>query len=326
MLLLVCLLAACTRTKQNFDKAPYQVVKNWPALPDTLQLGNPAGIGVDTGQNIFVFRRGSRVWPLIGAKPTSAIAQKTVLLLDNKTGRIINSWGDNIFVMPHGLTVDSANNVWLTDVGLHQVFKFTHNGKLLMRLGVAGVQGRDARHFDQPTDVAVAPDGAFYVSDGYGNSRVMKFSASGKFILQWGIKGSGKGQFRIPHGVTLDGAGNVYVADRENNRVEVFDAKGKFLKQLTNNGFGRICGITYNPQTKQLIFVDDPTSWFTLKHHGSSVIICNTATHRFAAIMPDGKSPVTWYHDVVVDRYGNIYTADILNNRLSKFKANGVYK
>lgn len=313
-------MASCRRPEKLFGKAPYRQVKNWPALPDTLQLGNPSGMGIDTSQNVFVFRRGNRVWPLIGVKPTTLIAQKTVLLLDNKNGRIIKSWGDNLFVMPHGLTVDSANNVWLTDVGLHQVFKFTHDGKLLMRLGVAGIAGNDARHFDQPTDVAVAADGSFYVSDGYGNSRVVKFSADGKFLLQWGVKGSGAGQFNIPHGITLDEAGNVYVADRENNRVEEFDPNGKFLKQIANKGFGRICGITYNKLTKQLIFVDDPTSWFTLKHHGSAVIMCDTSAQGFMAIGPDGKSPVTWYHDVAVDRDGNIFVADILNNRVSKFE------
>ncbi|QKJ31909.1 hypothetical protein HQ865_19780 [Mucilaginibacter mali] len=295
-------------------------MKNWPALPDTLHLGNPAGIGVDTSQNIFVFRRGSRVWPLIGAKPTTPIAQKTVLLLDNKTGKLISSWGDHLFVMPHGLTVDSADNVWLTDVGLHQVFKFTHDGKLLMRLGVAGIPGNDARHFDQPTDVAVAPDGSFYVSDGYGNSRVVKFSSAGKYLLQWGTKGSSNGQFNIPHGITLDGAGNVYVADRENNRIEVFGPNGKFLKQIANKGFGRICGITYSRVARQLIFVDDPTSWLSLKHHGSSVILCDTVARVFASIGPDGRQPVTWYHDVAIDRKGNIFTADILNNKVGKFR------
>ncbi len=297
------------------------MVKNWPALPDTLQMSNPAGIGVDTCQNLFVFRRGSRDWPLLGSMPATTIAQKTVLLLDNKTGKIINSWGDHLFVMPHGLTVDSVNNVWLTDVGLHQVFKFTHEGKLLLKLGAAGVPGNDATHFNQPTDVAIAADGSFYVSDGYGNSRVVKFSAMGKYLFEFGKKGGADGEFRVPHGLTLDQAGHVYVADRENNRIEVFDAEGKFLKQYRDESFGRICGITFDKIHNRLIAVDDPTSWFNLRHHGSSVIILDTAGRVLYQFPARGADPKTWYHDVAIDKHGNIYTADILGNRLQKFNA-----
>ncbi|MES2882564.1 MAG: 6-bladed beta-propeller, partial [Bacteroidota bacterium] len=120
-------------------------------------------------------------------------------------------------------------------VGLHQVFKFNSEGQLLMKLGVAKQSGNDSLHFNLPTDVAVANDGSFYVSDGYGNSRVMKFSAAGKYLFEWGTHGTKAGEFDIPHGITLNNKSNVFVADRENNRIQVFDSTGIFLKEIKNN-------------------------------------------------------------------------------------------
>jgi peptidylamidoglycolate lyase len=322
LILPVCFIMACKQKHAGqISKASYQLVKNWPSLPDTMVLGNPSGIGVDSNQNLIVFRRGNRDWPLIGSMPKTPIAQKTVLVLDHQTGKIINSWGDHLFIMPHGLTVDSANNVWVTDVGLHQVFKFTHDGKLLMKLGVAGVPGNDAGHFDQPTDVAIAADGSFYVSDGYGNSRVVKFSSEGKYLLEWGKKGNGPSEFNVPHGLTLDKAGNVYVADRANKRVEVFNPQGKFLKQLGDESFGRICGLTFDKVKNQIIAVDDETSWFDIRHNGSDIIVFDITGK---VISRQGRTshysgPKCWYHDVAVDSDGNIYTADILNNMIQKF-------
>jgi peptidylamidoglycolate lyase len=156
------------------------------------------------------------------------LLQKPFCCWTEKAGRIINSWGENLFIMPHGLKVDKQNNVWVTDVGLHQVFKFTHEGKLLLKIGEAKVPGKDATHFDMPTDIAIEDDGSFYVSDGYGNSRVVKFSATGQYLFEWGTKGDKESEFDIPHGITLDKNGNVYVADRENSRIQVFDSSGKF--------------------------------------------------------------------------------------------------
>jgi peptidylamidoglycolate lyase len=146
--------------------------------------------------------------------------------LDPNTGRILKEWGKNIFIMPHGLTIDKGDNIWVTDVGLQQVLKFNRNGDLLMRIGTAKVAGNDSTHFDQPTDVAIAADGSFYVSDGYGNSRVVKCSSEGHFLFAWGSKGHKPGEFDLPHGIELDSAGNVYIADRENKRIQVFDPNG----------------------------------------------------------------------------------------------------
>jgi len=205
----------------NFTR--YELVTAWPGLPDGFTLGNPIGIGIDTNQNIIVFHRAGRKWPLIGSMPGNTIAANTILILDNKTGQLLNSWGAGLFIMPHGLIVDKNNNIWVTDVGLHQVFKFDHDGSLLMEIGEPKVPGNDSTHFNRPTDIAVANDGSFYVSDGYRNSRIIKFSSTGKYLFEWGKKGSNEGEFNIPHGLDLDNNGNLYVADRENCRVQVFD-------------------------------------------------------------------------------------------------------
>jgi len=299
----------------------YERVNDWPRLPNEVSFGNPAGIGIDTNQNIVVFHRADREWPLFGAMPYKPIAGKTILVIDKDNGKLINSWGDNLFIMPHGLTVDSKNNIWVTDVGLHQVFKFSHDGELLLKLGERGVAGNDASHFNQPTDIAVAADGSFYVSDGYGNSRVVKFSAEGKYLLEWGRKGSGEGEFNIPHGISLDNQGNVCVADRENNRIQIFDANGKFIKQLSDNSFGSMCSVAFDV-TKTKLFAVDDFSFLKIKHRGSDVFVFDSSGQvqtRFGR-SDSYKGPASWYHDLAVDKDENIYVGDILGNTVQKFK------
>jgi peptidylamidoglycolate lyase len=299
----------------------YELVSDWPQLPGNFILGNPTGIGVDTSQNIVVFHRAEREWPLVGSMPETTISAATILVLDRKTGQLLNSWGDSLFIMPHGLTVDEDNNVWVTDVGLHQVFKFSNYGKLLMKLGEAKVAGNDLQHFDKPTDVAVNNDGSFYVSDGYGNNRIIKFSREGKYLFEWGQNGSGEGEFDILHGITLDEKKNVYVADRGNERVQVFDSTGKFLKQWKEDSFGEMCSIVYDERSKKLVAVDDARN-LKLMHLGSDVIVFDSAgvvQSRFGR-SGDYDGSKCWYHDVTVDKDGNVYVGDILGNRLQKFQ------
>jgi peptidylamidoglycolate lyase len=302
-------------------KTMYEWVSNWPQLPTGFILGNPTGIGIDSSQNIFVFHRADRKWPLTNIMPESFIAAKTILLLDRETGRIINSWGENLFIMPHGLKVDKQNNVWVTDVGLHQVFKFTHEGKLLFKIGEAKIPGKDATHFDMPTDIAIEDDGSFYVSDGYGNSRVIKFSSTGQYLFEWGTKGSKESEFNIPHGITLDKNGNVFVADRENSSIQVFDPSGKFLKQYADKTFANICAVLVHPSTQKLFAVDD-LNFINLEHRGSDVIIfdsAGTVQNRFGR-SGSYNGPVCWYHDIAVDDKENIYIGDILGNTIQKFR------
>lgn len=283
----------------------------------------PTGIGIDTLNHIFVFQRTGRKWT--DPFPDTVISQNTIFEFDNETGNIINSWGANYFIMPHGLTVDKDNNVWVTDVGLHQIFKFNHNGKLLMKLGVAKVPGNDSIHFNLPTDIAIASDGSIYVSDGYGNSRVVKFSSTGKYVKAWGAFGKGKGEFIIPHGIALDGNDIIYVADRQNNRVQLFDTTGKFLSELKNNEHveqlpsvavdlnNKLYAIDYDPRKK----MDSTVTGSTFFEFDSSH---NATAHN--GITANSTRTSCWFHDIAIDKKGNIFIGDIIGLKVLKFKPN----
>ena len=162
-------LFGCTSSKhkEHKSKSPiYELVEDWPNLPQGYTLGSVTGVDVDTNQNMVLIHRAWRRWKILNEIfPDTPISANTILVLERKTGKPLDSWGANLFIMPHGLTVDNNNNIWVTDVGLQQILKFTHNGELLMKLGEARVPGEDTTHFNYPTDVAVAPDGSFYVSD-----------------------------------------------------------------------------------------------------------------------------------------------------------------
>lgn len=299
----------------------YQLENNWLKLPDNIYIGNPTGLSIDTNQHLVIFHRAGREWPLLGSMPRSYIKDKTILVVDRQTGRLINSWGENIFMMPHGLTVDNLNNVWVTDIGLHQVLKFSIDGKLLMKLGEAKVSGADSLLFNRPTDVAVSNDGSFYVSDGYGNNRIIKFSPEGKYLFEWGSKGKMPGEFDIPHALALDVKQNVFVADRENNRIQVFDSGGKYLREYSSDNFASITSVCVDKTTNHLFFTDD-LSFLKLKHRGSDIFSMNSTGLIHSRFGRSGSydGPVCWFHDIVVDKDGNIYVGDIRNNMILKFK------
>jgi peptidylamidoglycolate lyase len=221
------------------------VVPGWPKLPEGHVLGLCAGVGVDAQNRVFVFHRSGQKWS--NPFPKELIPQPTVSVFDGGSGSLLATWGANRFIMPHGLTADHEGNLWLTDVGLHQVFKFTPEGKLLLTLGERAVPGNDHAHFNLPTDVAVLRDGSFYVSDGYKNTRVMKFSAEGRFEFEWGTKGQGDGEFNLPHGIAVDALGRVIVCDRENERLQLFDAKGGFLDEWKGPLIGKPYGVGMAP-------------------------------------------------------------------------------
>jgi peptidylamidoglycolate lyase len=236
--ILCSLVAGCVGSASKLDLfGPYQVVHGWPQLPEGRILGQATGVDIDPRGNVFVFHRAGRMWSEDQALPL--ISEPTIEVFEGASGRHLRSWGANMFLMPHGLTIDRQGDLWVTDVLLHQVFKFGPSGELLLTLGQARVPGADRTHFNLPTDVAVLPDGSFYVSDGYGNARVVKFSATGEYQFEWGRKGTGPGEFDLPHAIDVDDEGRVYVADRSNARIQVFDPNGRFLAQWRSEEIGR---------------------------------------------------------------------------------------
>ncbi len=298
------------------SNADYRVVHGWPVLPENTIFDEVSAVAVDSRGNVLVLQRGGRKWPDSDVLDQTPIPMPTVFVFDGRKGVPIAIWGEKVFALPHSLTVDEQDNVWVTDVALHQVFKFSHDGKLLLTLGERGVAGEDVLHFNRPTDVAVAPDGSFYVSDGYVNSRVQKFAADGRFLRTWGTKGKGPGQFDLPHGIALDTAGRLFVVDRQNGRVQVFDSNGTYL-QWKSPPFA-------NPQdiaigTDGTVFVSDigdqkspdRSGVYVLRPDGSLV-------GRFGRYGNyDGQFLVA--HGVAVGKLGEVYVADFTGRRVQKF-------
>jgi peptidylamidoglycolate lyase len=239
-----------------------------------------------------------------------------VMVLD-RNGKVIEEWKqwDRLFKMPHAVRIspyDPEKNVWIIERENQQIFKFSHNGdKLLLTLGEKGVIGHDSKHFGQPTDISFAPDGSFYISDGYTNTRIMKFDKNGKFLFQWGSDGTGPGQFKVHvHDVAIDKDGKVYVADRGGNRVQVFDANGKFLDAWPN-----IMNPSYIHITK------DGYAWVVSQRNRIAKYDLNgkllTAFGTYGVSPGDLDDP----HDLSVDSEGNLYVSIFSTQRsgLEKF-------
>lgn len=198
------------------------------------KLGQVGGLAacVKNPNRLIIFHRASREWNQesfpdgrhFDKNKFSAIPENTILTINTRTGQIVDQWGNDTFYMPHGISIDTEGNLWLTDVGMHQVFKYT-KGQLVLVLGEPFVPGSDSKHFCKPTDVVVSNDGSYiYVADGYCNSRVVKFDSKGKFLKEYSMPADEKA-LTIPHSIILiESLDLVCVADRENGRIVCFDA------------------------------------------------------------------------------------------------------
>jgi len=269
----------------------YRVVTDFPQLPPSIVLGAVSAVAENSKGQIFAFHRG----------------EHPILILD-QNGKLIRSFGDGLFTLAHGLRIDAEDNIWVTDASNHTLIKFSPDGVPLLKLGEKDVPGEDASHFNKPTDIAFAPNGDFYVSDGYGNSRVVKFNKEGKFLKTWGKKGTAAGEFNLPHSVQLDAQQHVYVADRENNRIQVFDADGKYLRQM--EGFAPY-GLFITPD--QNLFVADGVANKVLKMTLDGKILASWGA--------TGAEPGNFQlpHMLTVAKDGAVYVTEITGKRLQKF-------
>ena len=313
----VSALVAFSEAQSTTEFKQFEVVHGWPQLPDGQILGQATGVGIDPKGNVWVFHRAGRTWQI--PFPSEPIRHTTVWSFDPRSGALLRSWGAGRFIMPHGLTIDRDRNAWLTDAGLHQVFKFLPDGQPLMTLGEARVAGTDDKHFDQPTDVAVASDGTFFVSGGYGNSRILHFAADGTLIKKWGTKGAGRGEFDLPHGVAIDSAGRVLVADRTNARVQVFDQSGRFQAQWRSPELGRPYAVAVARSDRYVVADggDQPNE----PPDRGRVLITDPNGHVLETIGRFGNydGQFRLAHDVAVAGDGSLYVVDAWGQRLQKF-------
>jgi len=297
----------------------YEVDPNWPQRPDDMPWGQTPGIAVDSKDQVWVFTR---------AEPPIQIY--------SADGAFIRAWGKGMIgCTPNGpgshhMKIDSQGMIWLADVADHVVSQFMPDGKLLKTLGTPGEPGCDEKHLNKPTDMAITPDGQVFVSDGYGNARIVHFDADGKFVKAWGKLGSGPGEFSLPHAIVVDSKGKLYVADRNNARVQVFDQDGRFLDQWQNLIVP--WGLWVTPKDEIWVCGCSPMQW----RETDTTLSCPPKDQVFMKFDTSGKAlqlwtvpkgeddeqqpgELNWVHGIAVDSKGNIYATDIMGERAQKF-------
>lgn len=302
-----------TRSCEAFG---YRADDHWAQVPPEWTWHEATAVAVDSRDRVFVFNRGPR----------------PVLIFDC-SGEYLDGWGEGVFTRPHGVTLGPDDHVYCVDDMGHAVRKFTADGRLLLTLGVPGKPSdtgatsldfreikRSGSPFHYPTNIAITPDGEMYVADGYGNARVHRFSPTGELLDSWGEPGDGPGEFKIPHGIALDRRGRVYVADRENSRIQIFDAKGQYLDSWTD--IARPCQIFIDDHDIAYIAevgfragmwpgIDAPSPDAT----GGRLGIYALTGERLAA-WGGGSNPLDpgdFYapHDICLDSRGDIYVAEV---------------
>ena len=290
----------------------FEVDAKWPQRPDDMQWGAVSGVAVDSKDNVYVFTRA-----------------KHPLQVFDKTGKFVRSWGEKID-KAHHVKIDADDNVWIADVGLHVVQKYTPVGKLLLTLGTKGTAGRDKTHFYMPTDMAFANNGDIFISDGYGNARIVHFDKAGNYLNEWGGLGHGPRQFSIPHAIAIDSKGKIYVADRNNVRIQVFDTKGTFLEEwrnlmvpwgfhMTKNDELWVCGsspMQWRPEDNALGC--PPKDQVCMKFNTAGKLLqLFTIPKGIDGLERVGE--VNWVHAIALDSAGNMYLGDIVGRRAQKF-------
>uniref|UniRef100_A0A3P8T2A5 Peptidylglycine alpha-amidating monooxygenase n=1 Tax=Amphiprion percula TaxID=161767 RepID=A0A3P8T2A5_AMPPE len=311
----------------------------WPQ--GSLQLGQVSGLAVDSDSNLVIFHRGDHHW---GAdsfnsqaryqqRSLGPIQQSAILVVEPANGNILKASGRNMFYLPHGITTDKENNYWVTDVALHQVLKVSGDGRdrILLTLGEAFTPGSDSNHFCKPTDVAVDTEtGNIFVSDGYCNSRILKFSADGKYLSEWGAGSSDRRRripFQIPHSlVFLPDRKEVCVADRENGRIQCFIAEtAEFVKEIKKDEFGgEVFAITYSTAGGGLIFAVNGESPFRSAPLKGFVI--NYSTKDILDTFSPNKKDFKMPHDIVETRDGSVFVGDAGSKAVFKFTTQKLHR
>jgi DNA-binding beta-propeller fold protein YncE len=271
----------------------YRVLPDFFQFPSDTIPGESSAVALNSKGHIFLFRR---------AKP--------MLCEFDEHGKFIRSLAEGAFDHPHGLRIDKDDNIWTTDDGSHLVLKLSPSGQVLLVLGRKDWGAEADWLFGRPTDIAFGHNGEIYVSDGYSNSRVIEFNRDGDFIRAWGTYGTGSGQFIISHSVVVDDQGLVYVADRENKRIQIFDAEGKFLKEWT--GIGYPYGLFLAPDHHIWMADGGYNRIVELDQNGKILGALGSPGHR--------PGQFGWAHYLAIGPDGKLYVADTLNWRFQVFE------
>ena len=280
----------------------YRVDTDWAKLPNGWAFRDVAAVAVDDKDQVYVFNRGEH--PMI---------------VFDREGNFLRSWGEDIFTRPHGLHIALDQTIYCTDDGDHTMRRCTLDGKVLLTLGIVGKPApyMSGEPFHRCTHTALSPRGDIYVSDGYGNSRVHKYSPDGKLIMSWGEPGTDPGQFNIAHNICCDDDGWVYVADRENHRVQVFDGNGKFETQW--HDMHRPCGLCMSAGKDPLFYIGElgpgmPVN-FNVPNIGPRVSIMDNKGGLISrlGVTPGGQEPDRFIapHGLAVDQHGDIYVGEV---------------
>ena len=326
----ITLLAGLSNFAQALDN-PYRNIDNWAQLPGGRTMGAVGDLKVDPdGEHIWAIVRCDAGLEFFGSECLESNLDP--ILKFSQEGVVVKSFGGGMFIWPHGIDVDADGNVWVTDAAWktdgkrgHQVIKFSPEGKVLMTLGTPGVAGRDHKHFNQPADVVVAENGDIFVADGHApgkNNRVVKFSSDGTYLTEWGKTGYAPGEFNSLHAIAIDPDGKLYVADRANQRIQIFDQTGKFLNRWTQ--FGSPSGIFFDAHGR--VYVSDSES-DNVSNPGWEIGIrigegkTGWVSEFIRYPWADPREPQgAGAEFVTVDRFGNIYGAEPGTHNLQKYE------
>jgi DNA-binding beta-propeller fold protein YncE len=280
----------------------YECVENWGKLPEGWSFKEIGAVGTDRNDNVYVFNRGEH--PMI---------------VFDKDGNFLRSWGEGVFPRAHGIFMAPDDTIWLTDDGDHTVRQCTLDGKILLTLGTPGKSApfMSGEPFHRCTHTAMAPNGDIFVSDGYGNASVHKYDPKGRHLKSWGTSGTGPGEFNLVHNIVCDDDGWVYVADRENHRIQIFDSNGKYETQW--NSLHRPCAL-FMPRGKcPLCYVGELGPGMPVNrlypNLGARVSILDNTGKRLAWIGANrpglGAGEFTAPHGICVDSTGSIYVGEV---------------
>jgi hypothetical protein len=306
---------------------PYHRIDGFFRLPAARHMGSTSAVAVDGDGNIWIAERCG----------TNSCADSTLdpIMEFDSHGNFIKAFGAGMLLFPHGFFIDRANHIWVTDGHVgggkgDDVLEFDRNGKLLRTLGTPGVSGNGPDTFHEPNAVLVAPDGKIFISDGHepgeGNARVVKLDSNGKFIKQWGMHGSGPGEFEVPHTLAMDSKGRLFVGDRGNNRIQIFDQDGKVLAVWAQ--FSRPSGVYIDRHDTLYVTDSESRNADGYGHHPGwkrGVRIGNASDGRVTAFIPDPETDqehkaTSGGEGITVDSHGNIYSAEVGPRAVVKYE------